>query len=292
VRSGSKSGERTARSARKTGAQNLRRDEARHPSRLGQPEPRHVADDGGAAPVAAEQRAVRPLRRGRDAVARECDPAGPGDANGQLLHEWMQVAAVRDQADRHALVQQQRQDGSGRASAGWFRRVPEVRGEPRARVERRPRRQVVRQRVAERRHDPRGDQALDGDERERELRSQRDEAHEAARRPFVDSAEIDRGQLLDGDGARRLRAQEGPFQVQSQAEGIVDLLHAPRGEQVARDAGRGQARRVVDLQVDEAGEDERLLRPTVPPLDRGDDAVLDDELPGEAALDRVNEKSL
>ncbi len=55
---------------------------------------------------------------------------------------------------------------------------------------------------------------------------------------------------------------------------------------------RREAGRIVDLQVDEARKDERFLRSALAPLDRRDEAVLDDDRPGKRALDRVDEKSL
>ena len=148
-------------------------------------------------------------------------------------------------------------------------------------------------RVADGGDDPRFGQPLDRDERERELRRQGDEADQiGGPSPLGDRAEIDRRQFLHRYGSRRLRVEERPFQMEAQTEWILDRGDVARGEQVARDPARRQPFRLVDLQVDEARKDERLLRSPLPPLDRDDDSVLDHKRPGEGTLDRVNEKSL
>ena len=234
----------------------------------------------------------RSLRR-RHLVARERDPVGPSHPEREVLHERVQVAAVRDEPQGRALVQEQGQHGPRRPPARLSHRVPEMRREARAGIERRFRRQVVCMRVADGGDDPRFGQPLDRDERERELRRQGDEADQiGGPSPLGDRAEIDRRQFLHRYGSRRLRVEERPFQMEAQTEWILDRGDVARGEQVARDPARRQPFRLVDLQVDEARKDERLLRSPLPPLDRDDDSVLDHKRPGEGTLDRVNEKSL
>ena len=51
-----------------------------------------------------------------------------------------------------------------------------------------------------------------------------------------------------------------------------------------------EVRRVVDLQVEEPREDERLLGSALHAPHLGDASALDDELARERALDRVNEQ--
>ncbi len=235
---------------------------------------------------------VRCAGRGTRSLVRATRP-GRGHAHDELLGLRVEVAPVGDESDRHSLVEEERQDGPRRARPRRLHRVPQVGGEAGARVDRRFRRQVVRPRVPERGHDAAGGQPLDGGERQRQLGRDGDQANEVARGyPFVDGPQVDRRQLLDGDRAGGLRVQKRPFEVEAEAERIGRLLHGPRGKQVARDARRSQPCGVVDVQVDEPRKDERFRGASVPPLDPGDDSVLQDERAGEGALDRVNENSL
>ena len=140
---------------------------------------------------------------------------------------------------------------------------------------------------------PAAGQALDRRLRERKLRRQRHQANELRRgRPLRNRAEIDGGQLLDRNGPGRLRVEERPLQVEAQAERVVDLLHGPRGQEIAGDPGRADVHWVVDLQVDEPREDQRLRRSALHAAHLCDRSALDEELAREGALDRVNDKSL
>ena len=201
------------------------------------------------------------------------------------------MASVGDQADRRTLVQEEGEHGPGERALGGLiafqrcvaKRAPASRAAPRG--------QVVGPRVAERGDDPGRGQPLDGEERAGQLGRQRDEADEAALRPLVDGAEIDRRQLPTGIAPPPAGSGRAPRDA-VRGRGGRPPPRPSSWRADSRDARRGQPGRVVDLQVDEAGEDERRLGSSLPPLDRGDDSVLDDELPGEGALDRVNEKSL
>ena len=176
-------------------AENLSGNEARHPGRLGEPEARHAADDGGAAAVAAEQRAVQPLVRGGHEVARERDAPRPATRTASSSTRgcrWrpsgIRPIVARSSRSRVRTGPGERALGgliafqrcvakrapASRAAPSWSGRSPAC---GRARRRSRPR-------PAARRPPARG-----------ELGRQRDEADEAARRPLVDGAEIDRRQL-------------------------------------------------------------------------------------------------
>ena len=204
----------------------------------------------------------------------------------------MQVATVSDQPDRHALVQQEREHRPRRSSARPLHRVPEMRREAGAgsiaaassdrwrsygRAQRRSRRR----------------QPLD---RRRARAGARARASPAGRPPLdAHSSTAPRSTGVSsstGIAPAASGIQERPFQMEAEAQRVVHLLHASRSREVAGHARSRRARGVVDLQVDEAREDERILGSALAPLDRGDGSVLHRRAPREGALDRVNEKSL
>ena len=80
--------------------------------------------------------------------------------------------------------------------------------------------------------------------------------------------------------------------MEAEAERIGDLLHRARRQEVARDAGRAQARGVVDLEVDEPGKEQWRTRSAQLPAHLYYDSGLNFEHARERALDRVNDKSL
>jgi hypothetical protein len=141
--------------------------------------------------------------------------------------------------------------------------------------------------------DPRGRQPLHGDEGEGQLGRERDEADQLGDgRPLVDAREVDRRELGDRDRTGRLRVQERAFEVQAEAERVFHLPDGTGGEEVPRHARRTEAGGVIDLQVDEPREEERLRRAALPPLDLRDRLALQDERPRERSLDGVDDKSL
>ena len=147
--------------------------------------------------------------------------------------------------------------------------------------------------MADAHHDPGRRELLGHVERALQLRREGDEPDGAVRGdPLVGQAGVDRQKLVDRDRPGRLGVEERPLQVEAQAEWVVDGSHVARREQIAGDTARRDGARVVDVQVDEAREEERLTRSILPPRDRCDEIALDRDLARVDPLNRVNDKSL
>jgi hypothetical protein len=273
-------------------AEEPRRDEARHCGRLGEPEAGHARDQGCAAATAPQEGAIGALPGRGDQVARQRDALGPRHPDGQLLRARVEVATIRDQAEDGAAVEEERRDGAGGAGSDGRHGVPEVGGESRARVQGRERRDRVRACVPQRRDDARARDGVDRRQRPGKLRRERHEPDEPAGQPFLERGEIDGRQLLHRDRAGGVGVQERPLEVEPEAERIRDLLDAPSGEQVARDTLGSDRGRLVDLEVDEAGKNERIGRAVLEEFDRDYLRRLPRNPPAPGPLDRVYEKSL
>ena len=152
---------------------------------------------------------------------------------------------------------------------------------------------VVGPRVPERRDDARRREPLDGDERERQLRGERDEADELAveaTRPTAPRSTAVSSSTGMAPAASGLR--NGPSRWRPRQSGSATSCTVRVASRYPVTPAAGASAGVVDLQVDEAREKERILRSALPPLDLRDAPALHEERPREGALDRVNEKSL
>ena len=200
----------------------------------------------GSRDVAAGETVVGRERLG-DAVARERDPARPGRTHGQGFHARMQMAPVPDQAERDALVQEQGGDGPGLARLERRHRVPEVRGEARAGLDRGARGRRVGERMADSRDRPLGHDAGSRHGRNRApgamvtRRTSPRSSHSARRSRSTGRRSSDR------EGACGLGVQERPLEVQPEAERVGRLNGLLRGLKIARHPCSDQGFRRVDM---------------------------------------------
>jgi hypothetical protein len=80
--------------------------------------------------------------------------------------------------------------------------------------------------------------------------------------------------------------------VEAEAQALDGRVRIARGEEVARDAGFLDAIGRVDVEVEEAGKNERRPCKIVVALDRGDAPLGDDERPGKRADNWIDDKAL
>ncbi|OQA40029.1 MAG: hypothetical protein BWY52_02978 [Chloroflexi bacterium ADurb.Bin325] len=147
------------------------------------------------------------------------------------------VDAVRDKADRHARVGQERARQPRLAMHERRHRVEQVCAVANARVEALDGLVVGCHGVARAHHDPAPDQAADHVERARQLRRQGDDPHAGLRRPVAHRLEARRPQIVRVVGALLLDVEEGAFDVQAQRQRAAEV----RGR-VHDDLARGRDR--------------------------------------------------
>ena len=124
----------------------------------------------------------------------------------------------------------------------------------------------------------------------RKLRREGHETSPAIRKPAVESAKVDRTELVDRDRARSLRIEKRALEVEADAALVRQVDRGPRRQEIARDTAPDQGLRVVDVEVDEAREDVQFPFRLRRSLDRDDAIRLDPDDAGVRAVKGVDQE--
>jgi hypothetical protein len=115
------------------------------------------------------------------------------------------------------------------------------------------------------------------------------EPHPTGAEPPTELLEVDGTKLVGRDRASSLRVQERSFQVDSETAVVRRLDGLTGRQEVRRDAVLDEACLRVDVQVDEAGDDDEIGLRLLGRLDRSDALAADDHRSRPHAVQRINE---